>query len=462
MLQELVKEFLYGKIEETKQITPQFDQNLLNRIVYGQIMNNLIIWYDGNQETFIKDGYQSNAMVYSIIEKISTKITVPDLQVFSDKKTGSKYKSFKYSSNEIARVQSRVYKKKELALVEKEDDFTKLLKTPNPKQTEREFREEVNKWFNITGETFIYGFSPDNGLNKGKPIELYCLPSHLVVIEQGGVMQPVKGYKLIIGDQTVLIPADQVLHIKRFNPEWDLVGSQLRGQSPLLAGLKLLRKNNAGIESGAKSNENQGAKGIVSPNINNPELFLTKEQREALDQNVEKRINGNDNMGKVVTSGLPLQYTQIGLSPVAMDLIKSLEYDDDKLCGLWGVNPVIFKPNATDANLEHAQKSLVTDVCLPFLSMYELKMAEWLNPKFKTDYVIDFDVTSYAELQPDMELIKNVFANNPAYTWNELRTMQGFDESEEEGANLHWVGTNLVPARDAVLGMDMTDFTGNQ
>jgi hypothetical protein len=145
-----------------------------------------------------------------------------------------------------------------------------------------------------------------------------------------------------------------------------------------------------------------------------------------------------------------------------MDLIKSLEYDDEKLCGLWGVNPVIFKPNATDANLEHAQKSLVTDVCLPFLSMYELKLAEWLNPKFKTDYVIDFDVTSYAELQPDMELIKNVFANNPAYTWNELRTMQGFDESEEEGANLHWVGTNLVPARDAVLGMDMTDFTGNQ
>lgn len=464
-----IKEYLQPPAKkEFQQVSPNIE-NLLNKIVWGPFINDLIVWYDGKQEHFIKDGYQKNAMVYAIIRKISDKVKTADLQVFKlDKeKTRKTYRAKKYSSDQLLFAQSKVLRSKAMENVSDTDRLAMLLNQPNNKQSTEEFLDEVSTWFYTTGEVFIYGIGPGSeSRNAGKYTGLVCMPSHLVEIKMKttgiDLQDPILGYKLSIGDQFITIPKEDVLHIKETNLQWDVGGSQLRGQPRLLAGDTLLLKNNLGMEAGAKSNKNQGAKGIVSPGINNPELFLDAEQREKLDQQVEKRINGTNNRDKVLASGLPLQYTQIGLSPQAMEYVESMHYDDEKLCGLWGIHPVIFRPTATRAELEVAQKALVTDVVLPFLNLLERKLETWLNPKFGSNYVIEFDVSAFPEMQPDVKLIMDSYRDNETITKNELRIMLGWDEMEGDGMDTLWVNSTKMPIEEAVraLGADFSDFTG--
>jgi len=314
-------------------------------------------------------------------------------------------------------------------------------------------------WYDATGEIFIYGMTPENGINKGKVQEMYVMPSNYVELVQGGTFEPVHGYKLSIGNQSIEIPKSMVCHIKTTNLTWDLQGSQLRGQSPLLPGLKTMQGNSESVTAKTNAYQNQGAKGIISPNVQNPEFWPTPEQRIAIDNRVDERINGSANINRVIASSLPLRYDAIGLSPVALDIINSQNMDLQTLCGLWGVNPVLFQPNATNANLEGAQKALVTDVVMPRLQLFEEKLTEWLAVGYGKDYVIDFDTSSYAELQPDIELIMKTFGDNKAYTPNEVRIMTGFDESEAVGLNTHWVQSSLVPMEDALNNQaDFVDF----
>jgi HK97 family phage portal protein len=452
---KIIDKFLNSKFYQPT----QDGGNLLERALIGFQMNNLVIFYDGKVDTYIRKGYQGNAMVYAIIEKIAQKRKEPMLNVM--KKVGSskaRYKSFKQSANIQNIALSNIYRKKELDFVSDNDPLNQLIKNPNPKQTTSQFIEDCSKWWDISGEFFVYGFRPENGLNTGKVTEMYVLPSHLIELIQGDIMTPIRGYRLIIGDQNIIFPPEDILHVKTFNPDWSITGSHLRGQPPLLAGRNVLQKNNSGIESAMRNNENDGAKGVLSPDGRLGSDLMTSPQLADLKQSIETKVNGLQNKAKVVPSGLPMQYTAIGLSPVAMDLIKGLEYDDEKLCAVWGVNPVIFRPNATNANLEHAQKSLVTDCCLPFLNMMENELTSWLAKDYGNQYVLDFDTQSYSELQPDIEKILNTFGKSHLFTGNEVRPLVGFDESEDPAMSIHWIPSGMVPASEAMSNPDFGDF----
>jgi HK97 family phage portal protein len=332
-----------------------------------------------------------------------------------------------------------------------------LIKNPNPMQTWAEFLDSMLTWYNTSGEIFVYGFQPTDGLNKGKIKEMYVLPSNYVEIVAGSLFEPVRGYKLIIGDQNIEIPADQVLHIKTTNLTWDLNGAQLRGMPPLLAGLTTLQANNEATEAKQKTFQNGGAKGIISPNVNNPEFWPSPDQRAKMDERIDERINGNKNLNKIVASSIPLRYDAIGLSPVAMDIINSQNMDLQTLCGLWGVNPVLFSSNATYANLEHAQKSLVTDVIMPQLQMIEEKFTEWLGRSYGMDYVLDFDISSFSELQPDVKVILDTYGKSPYFTGNEVRSLLNWHASEDPAMDIHWIPSNVIPSEEA-LGNAATDF----
>jgi HK97 family phage portal protein len=438
--------------------SPVRDENLLNRIIYGLSNNNAIIWYDGKQDTFINEGYRGNAMVYSIIRKIADKSKGCELQVFKESKNAKSYKEKKRSTDDLVRAQAKIYKK-ELDLVVDSDPVLKLMKNPNPYQTWKEFLDNISIWYNTTGEVFIYGFAPDMGVNAGKFQELWVMPSNYVEIIQGDMFKPVQGYKLAIGDQTIHIPQEEVLHIKMPNLVWDVQGTQLRGQSPLLAGSKFMQKNTESLTAGYKAMQNEGAKGIISPNLQNPDLWPNPEQRAKIDQRVDERINGSENRNRVITSSIPLKYDSIGLSPVSLDIINSMKYDDEKLCGLWGISPALFVPNATDQNFKHAQKGLVTDVVVPQLQHFEEKLTEWIQTRFGNEYIIDFDTTTYAELQPDLKLLFETYGKSYAFTGNELRVMAGWEENKDKPElEAHWIGSNMVPASDQLLGGINPDF----
>ena len=441
----------------TKAINPEkYYDNLLNKIIYSNyINNNMAVWYDSHKRSeYIRLGYQGNAMVYSIIKKITEKIKAADMYLYTDRpdRKSKRYREFKYSGNEIQHAIASGMRRKELELTEG-TPLNDILENPNPWQTWDDFVETLAMFYYLTGEAFVYGVGPgEDSPNHGKYTELHILPSHLVsLVSSGDWRDPILGYKLIIGDQSITISKRNVHHFKMPNPNWDLNGTQLRGQSPLMAGFKYLKKNDSALEAWAKANQNEGAKGIISPNVQDPKLWPNPQQRQMLDDRIDERINGGGNMGRIVASSMPLRYDEIGMSPVALEILKGMQYDDEKLCGLWGISPLLFQPNATYANLLEAKKSLVTDIVIPFYNMIEKGLNEFFVKAYGDNLVIDADTSIYPELKPDLKLMKEVYGDAWQITGNEYREMVGFDAGEDPILDMH-----LIPA-GLSLSSDFTD-----
>lgn len=437
--------------------------NILNQIAYQYFTNNDIVWYDNAQaDVFINRGYRHNATVYSIIRKIGDKNKISPLLVYTEKPKSkqlvTKYKQFKYSGKSDTHTQSIPMRSKALEFAE-DNDLAKLLKNPNPYQTWSEFMDDCSGFYNSCGEVFIYGVGPgEDSKNFGKYTELYAMPSHLVTLVAGDVFNPVKGYKLRIGDVTKEIPASDVCHIKMFNPNWTITGDQLRGQSPLLAGLKYLKRNDVGLFASSKLLDNRGAETIVSPNHPDSKYWLNPDQVTATEQKIAEKVNGASNRGKTVVSGMPLQAVQLGLSPQALQILESMNDDVTTLCSLWGIDPILLgRGTGTYSNQEQARKALVTDITIPFLNMFEQKLMQWLVPAYskadKVDYIIDFDTTVYPELQSDMELIKKVYLDSEVLTTDEKRLMINFDERGTPDADVILVSAGKVPLSDAASEM---------
>lgn len=436
-------------------------KNLLNEMVFQYLNNQDIVWYNNQQsQIFINQGYRQNATVFAIVRKIGDKKKIAPPLVYIEKNQNAKlkYKEYKYSGDPQKHSQSIMMRSKALEFAD-QSELGKLLANPNPNQTWTEFAEDCAGFYDTCGEVFIYGVGPgEDSKNYGKYTELYAMPSHLVTLVTGDITNPVKGYKILLGNQTIEIPFKDVCHMKMWNPYWDLNGNQLRGQSPLLAGLRYLKKNDIGIHSSVKLLENRGAETIVSPNHPDSKYWLNPGQVTSTEEAIQSKVNGAANRGKVVVSAMPLQATQLGLSPQALQIIESMNDDITVLCSLWGIDPILLGRGAgTYTNAPDARKALVVDVVIPYLNNFEQKLMNWLCPAFGmadgVKYVIDFDTTVYSELQPDLKLMKEIYGM-PSITEDERRPLFNFDELGGELGAAILVDQGKITLQDVISTQD--------
>jgi len=431
------------KKKKTVKSQGELRQMLLTRI----IGNNPIVLYDYNREDFISKGYSSNAEVYAIIKKMTDKCNVATPYLYIDNKAvkGAKYLTTQKAKNSILNVcKHRLEVHKALDYAPEDNDLTKLLKRPNSLQTWREFITLFRIFYFVQGEAFMYRYAGKNNC----AMSLHIVPAHsMQAIIDGGVLV---GWKYDRMDGHVRnFAAEDVLHFKMPNPTFNNNYSQYRGMSPLMAGLKYLQLDDKAVIGWIKSIENEGAKGIVSPNHPNPELWLTESQVTDVQEQIELKIHGSENRNKISVSGMPLQYTHIGLSPEALSIIEGLKYANVKLCDLWGVPSVLFDANPTYQNQKEAGKRFLLDVVLPYLNSEEDKLNSWLvqpfNIRDSKNYVIDYDLSAYEELRLD---ISAVDAMLKTHSINEVRVMQGSDEREEPYANEVMIPQGMVPLSD--------------
>jgi HK97 family phage portal protein len=425
-------------------------QEIMKALQSYLIGGGAVLWYSFDAEDFITNGYTSNADIYSIIKKIVDKANVATPYVYIDKE-GVKSKNYlttKYfRDTPIGAAKHRLEIKKALDFADENLDLVNLLKNPNEVQTWREFITLVRVFYFVQGEAFIYREAGDDDC----ALSLQVIPAQQVLpfIDDGNLV----GWRinLMDGRYRDFVGEDMkyILHMKMPNPLYDNKYSQFRGLSPLAAGLKYLKLDDAAIESWVKSVENEGAKGLISPNHPNPDLWLTPDQVDKTQDTVDKKIHGADNKNKIVVSAMPLQYTQIGLSPDALNIVNGIQHAGYKLCDLWGVPATLFDPNPTYQNMKAASERFVKEVILPYLSAEEDKLNSWLVEPFrkrdKRNYLIDYDLSAYEELRLSVE-DTDMFLKT--HTINEVRVMLGSDELDEEYANQVFVQQGLVPLSD--------------
>ena len=415
-----------------------------NRAIY-QFLGESIVWNPDNDDTYVKQGYGRNATVYSLINIITRAATTIPFQVY-EKKNENDLKRYKaITSNTLDN--NSIYQAKKLqkhALIELEHtELHELLNRPNPAQSYNSWLTELVAFGKLTGNRYIYGLGPDTGANVGRYTELYALPSQIVEIVSGGLMQPVKEYRIEYNGNYSM-PAEDVLHIKDFNPYYDGTGSHLYGQSPLAAGLRTLTANNEAVTTGVKYLQNQTARGLLMAD----EGDLNEVQAQQLKDKFRQQYQGSGNAGDVIITPKKLSWVNFGLNATDVSLIEQYNASIKDLCNIYGV-PVQLLNNTeatTYNNMKEAKKALYQNAVIPELIKLRDELNRWLVPKFGDNLYIDFDFTSIPELQEENDKVVDQLNKAWWLTPNEKRAVMNYGVDEDTPAlDDYYVPSNLLP-----------------
>ena len=415
-----------------------------NRAIY-QFLGESIVWNPDNDDTYVKQGYGRNATVYSLINIITRAATTIPFQVY-EKKNENDLKRYKaVTSNTLDN--NSIYQAKKLqkhALIElQHTELHELLNRPNPAQSYNSWLTEIVAFGKLTGNRYIYGLGPDTGANVGRYTELYALPSQIVEIVSGGLMQPVKEYRIEYNGNYSM-PAEDVLHIKDFNPYYDGTGSHLYGQSPLAAGLRTLTANNEAVTTGVKYLQNQTARGLLMAD----EGDLNEVQAQQLKDKFRQQYQGSGNAGDVIITPKKLSWVNFGLNATDVSLIEQYNASIKDLCNIYGV-PVQLLNNTeatTYNNMKEAKKALYQNAVIPELIKLRDELNRWLVPKFGDNLYIDFDFTSIPELQEENDKVVDQLNKAWWLTPNEKRAVMNYGVDEDTPAlDDYYVPSNLLP-----------------
>lgn len=445
-----------------KLISKNFQQTNaeFNRAIYNYIGNS-IIWNAENDNTYIEKGYQYNTTIYSIVNLIAkTAATIP-FQVY-EIKNDNELKRYKAMTSGLANG-SALHKAEVLrkhALEEVADtELHELLSRPNPAQSYNAWIQEIIAFGKLTGNRYIYGLKPETGANQGKFKELYVLPSQKVEINSGGIFEPVKSYSLDYNGQYKMA-AEDICHIKDFNPYYDGTGSHLYGMSPLKAGLRSLDTNNEAITTGAKYLQNQTARGVLMSD----EGDINEVQAQQLKEKFRQNYSGSNNAGDIVITPKKLSWINFGMSASDLSLIEQYNASIKDLCNIYSVPAVLLNntESSTYNNVIEAKKSLYQSAVIPELNKIKDELNRWLVPAYGEKLYIDFDYTSISEMQEEMDKVVNQMSSAWWLTPNEKRQAMSYGvEADNEKLNDYYIPMNLVPLQDEVIVDDFKSVKVN-
>src|SRR5210317_1983276 len=434
-----------------------------NRAIY-QFLGESIVWNPENDDTYIRDGYRKNATIYSIVNIITNAATTIPFQVY-EKVNENEVKRYKALTSGSVDANS-IYKAnliRKNAMVELEGtELHKLLERPNAAQSYSSWISELIAFGKLTGNRYIYGIAPETGINQGKYKELYVMPSQIMEIVSGGIMQPVQKYRIEY-QGAYDIPAEDICHIKDFNPYYDGTGSHLYGQSPLRAGLRSLTTNNEAVQTGVKYLQNQTARGLLMSD----EGDINEVQAQQLKDKFRKQFQGSDNAGDVIITPKKLSWVNFGLNAADVSLIEQYNASIKDLCNIYAV-PVQLLNNtesSTYNNMKEAKKALYQNCVIPELNKIRDELNRWLVPKFGDKLFIDFDYSAIPELQEENEKVVDQLSKAWWVTPNEKRRVMNYGVDEENvaldnyyiPANLLPIETNEMPIPDPIDEMDINE-----
>lgn len=416
-----------------------------NKAIYNWLGES-IVWNPENDTTYINEGYRKNATVYSLINIITKAASSIPFHIY-EKVNDNDYK--RYKALNTGTLDSSIIQKsgllKKRALVELEDtDLHKLLERPNPAQSYASWITELIAFGKLTGNRYIYGIAPETGNGAGKYKELYVMPSQLIEIISGGIMQPVKEYAIEYNGQ-YKIPAEQMCHIKDFNPYYDGSGSHLYGQSPLRAGLRTMTTNNEAVQTGVKYLQNQTARGVLMSD----EGDLNEVQAQQLKDKFRKNFQGAENAGDIIITPKKLSWVNFGLNASDVSLIDQYNASIKDLCNIYNVPAVLLNntESSTYNNVKEAKKALYQNCVIPELNKICDELNRWLAPKYGEKICIEFDYSVIPELQEETEKVVGQMAQAWWLTPNEKREAMSFGTDEEnELLNDYYIPANLIPA----------------
>ena len=382
--------------------------NKINEALLGLGFGYVI--YDANNKTYIDKGYNSNSDVYAVISQKSTEVQrIPYfIKNVKDLQKKEKYNQLNISNKSVLTPQQAIKK----ALLSKEafdeKEYNMPLDMPNPNQSWREFFALYETFMDLTGNFYCYLVAPEDGMRAGQPLEMHILPSHLMqIVLKPNVNilqdeQPIDYYMLTEGVSYIRFEAKNIIHIKLPNPNFDLAGSHLYGQSPLRAALTNIQSSNSATTLNAKTLANGGSFGFIS--TKEP---LTPEQAQQLKDRLVEMDNSEKRLSNIAGSAKEVVFTRISMTTKELEPFAYLEYDQKAICNVlhWDDKLLNSDAGAKYDNYKTALRRAITSGISPNLRLLEECFTNEILPRFKgyENTVLIFDEAQLPEMQEDME-----------------------------------------------------------
>jgi HK97 family phage portal protein len=195
----------------------------------------------------------------------------------------------------------------------------------------------------------------------------------------------------------------EILHDKFYNPQWNVTGNQLYGQSPLRAAARTLTRSNEAKTASVAAFQNGGPAGVLFMNDDRFDPTNGTQQAQALKTAISQK-GGSSNFNSIAVSGYKVDWKAIGLSPVELNIIESEKWDMKALCNIYGVPSQLLNDadNKTYNNQLEGEKALTLRCAIPLLDA----LTENLNRKLHSDWgykgsnlYVGYDMKVYQELE---------------------------------------------------------------
>lgn len=182
--------------------------------------------------------YATSDQVYSVVNKIAE--TSAFIPIYPYLKTEDKaLKQLKtltnrqfYSTKGLFDI--RIAQTKALEDLPEDNELNLLLETPNEYQSKTEFLTAAYSYYLLNGEVFIYKDRISEAANTGKVKWLHIFPASCVTLHiTGSFPFLITAYDFVINGRPVLenIPVEDIIHWKRFNPNYSINGDHLDRKS---------------------------------------------------------------------------------------------------------------------------------------------------------------------------------------------------------------------------------------
>ena len=320
-----------------------------------------------------------------------------------------------------------------------EHGLLELMRRPNPREGGSAFIMKTMAFYLISGNSYLVRVGPE----QGPPGEMYSIRPDLMKVVPGNQFEPIAGYRYTAVNGVARVPdfgPKEILHLKSFNPldDW-------HGLSPIQVAGKEIDISSMSREWNMKllQNDCRPPGGIIV------EGTLDEEQRVALEEKLEEKIQGYKNAGRPPILEGGVKWESWAITPKDMDWLNSDKMNARKICSVYNVAPEIIgdSENKTYSNYKEARKALYVEAILPDLDFLRDEFNNWLTPAFGDRLYLEYDKNAIEAIREEQDAVYTRQAQAWWRSVNEKRLACGDDDIGSEG-DVIFIPSNFVPLAD--------------
>lgn len=383
-------------------------------------------FFERSYDAFSREGYEKNAVVYRCISEIASAVSSIPLNVMQEQNDGG------------------------LKKVPMNHPLVQLLKSPNPMYSGARFVEDLMSYFLLSGNAYAC----KTGMPGRPPLELWLFRPDRMTVNIGLRGWP-SAYVHKLNNKEILFPVDdqgrsQIMQHRSFSPlsEW-------YGLSPLAAAAQNVDINNStnhwnknlldngGRPSGALINTAKDASGMPIP--------LSVEQAARMSEEVERKLSGAGNAGRVLLIDGSFDFKEMQLTPKEMDYIQNKNTSARDICMVFRVPPQLvgIPGDSTYANYEQARLAFWENCVLSHIDSLVDDLNRWLALDYGPGIRITYDKNDLPALAERRKQQSDMANNSTFMTVNEKRELMGYEKLGNEG-DVILVSSTMTPLGIAV------------